>query len=161
MGLMKKNIVQGVSFGFKRERHREGSAGYSYSVGSPERGQLGDMVLIGKRGGERKESRGGTLFGSFGRHSSTCVGRKKELGGGGRGIVHSSPMERLADSGGGRSRWEPYRKITRSGSFSSLSEASGSKFWVSPQSPLEFHSQIYIFALLSLASCMSNEKSIM
>ncbi|KAI8572816.1 hypothetical protein RHMOL_Rhmol01G0229600 [Rhododendron molle] len=138
VGLMPINIVQGVPFGFKRERRREGSTGSNYGGGSPERGLLGDMVLIGKKGGESKESRGG-LFGSFGRRRSSTVGRNEELG----GMVRSSSMKNLADSGGDeggrRSRWEPLRKIrrigslrkiTRTGSFSSLSEASaGSNFW--------------------------------
>ncbi|KAF7154073.1 hypothetical protein RHSIM_Rhsim01G0174300 [Rhododendron simsii] len=136
VGLMPINIVQGVPFGFKRESRRDGSTGSNYSVRSPERGLLGDMVLIGKKGGESKESRGG-LFGSFGRRWST-VGRIEELG----GMVRSSSMKSLADSGGDeggrRSRWEPLRKIRRigssrkirrTGSFSSLSEASRSNFW--------------------------------
>ncbi|KAE9445756.1 hypothetical protein C3L33_22338, partial [Rhododendron williamsianum] len=140
VGLMPTNIVQGVPFGFKRERRCEGSTGSNYGVGSPERGLLGDMVLIGKKGGESKESRGG-LFGSFGRRRST-VGRNEELG----GMVRSSSIKSLADSsgdeGGRRSRWEPLRKIRRigslrkirrTGSFSSLSEASRSNFWVSSQ----------------------------
>ncbi|XP_058189582.1 uncharacterized protein At4g00950-like [Rhododendron vialii] len=134
VGLMPINIVQGVPFGFKRERRREGSTGSNYGGGSPERGLLGDMVLIGKKG---EESSGG-LFGSFGRRWSSTVGRNEELG----GMVRSSSMKSLADSGGDeggrRSRWEPLRKIRRigslrkirrTGSFSSLSEASRSNFW--------------------------------
>ncbi|XP_058198380.1 uncharacterized protein At4g00950-like [Rhododendron vialii] len=77
VGLTPINIVQGVPFGFKRECRREGSTDSNYGVGSLERGLFGDMVLISKKGGESKESRGG-LFGSFGRRWGT-VGRN-ELG---------------------------------------------------------------------------------
>lgn len=156
MGFLPK-FQEASSFLFKRPEHRrKGSSVSNYSVGSPERGQLGDMVLVSRGGVKRKESRGGGLLGSFGRRRS---GRKEELVGGKGRMVRSSSMESVEGFGGGdiegggrSSRWEGMPKIRRIGSFSGLSEAARSKyFWVSSQYLWRLHSQTLT---LLLSSCL-------
>ncbi|KAL7002347.1 hypothetical protein U1Q18_003500 [Sarracenia purpurea var. burkii] len=114
------------SFRFKRER--QGSFGSS--VGSPESGRLGEMVLISRRA-EGKEQRG--FFGSdWGRKGIAIIGRgKKEVGGG--CMAFSRSMDCIAaDFGSGDESDTRVRmsRIRRNGSYSTLSDGK-SHFWSS------------------------------
>ncbi|XP_057495237.1 uncharacterized protein At4g00950-like [Actinidia eriantha] len=105
------------SFRFRRER--QGSLG-SFTVGSPERGLLGDMVLS-----KRLESKERGLFGSLGRRTTPGRG-KKEVGGGGS-IVFSPSIDKIEDFCGDGPR-EKICRMRRNGSFSSMYEPR-SHFW--------------------------------